>query len=292
MTTVAGTQRASQPPPERKPSAMGVGGWDTGDDHEFYGNVVFRNGWNTLDHGFYSQNTGAHTAKRYVVYGDDYAALNTGGRTAQKGFTFLADDADRQIQDLIAARKWGGGTPDGVAADPSAAVSLRRVPQLSYTEGEPATVALWRALAEGVNCLKANVCNQEPIADLWSANRAITGTTYGLVAGPYPVFIPPGAHSLTFKVWAYVAAGTGTVRISAAHSMPGGTVAAPTWGADVVTATGTTTATGAPAEVEIVLPLTSPSLRTVWVGVEAKNSAANATNVRGVVANFAPIPLV
>jgi hypothetical protein len=55
-----------QPPEERKPTAMGVGGWDTGDDHEFYGSIVYRNGWNTLDHGFYSQNTAEHTAKRYV----------------------------------------------------------------------------------------------------------------------------------------------------------------------------------------------------------------------------------
>jgi hypothetical protein len=59
-------KHSAAPPAERKPSAMGVGGWDTGDDHEFYGNIVFRNGWNTLDHGFYSQNTAAHTAKRYV----------------------------------------------------------------------------------------------------------------------------------------------------------------------------------------------------------------------------------
>jgi hypothetical protein len=64
-----------EPPRERKPSAMGIGGWDTGNDHEFYGNIVFRNGWNTLDHGFYSQNTAAHTAKRYV---DNIVFENTG----------------------------------------------------------------------------------------------------------------------------------------------------------------------------------------------------------------------
>ncbi len=55
-----------QPPAEKRPSAMGVGGWDIGSDHEFYGNIVFRNGWNSLDHGFYSQNSAAHRAKRYV----------------------------------------------------------------------------------------------------------------------------------------------------------------------------------------------------------------------------------
>jgi hypothetical protein len=64
-----------QPPAEKEPSAMGIGGWDTGSDHEFYGNIVFRNGWNSLDHGFYSQNTAAHTAKRYV---DNLVFENTG----------------------------------------------------------------------------------------------------------------------------------------------------------------------------------------------------------------------
>lgn len=64
-----------QSPATRMPSAMGIGGWDTGNDHEFYGNIVFRNGWNTLDHGFYSQNTGAHTTKRYV---DNLVFENTG----------------------------------------------------------------------------------------------------------------------------------------------------------------------------------------------------------------------
>ena len=64
-----------QPPAKKEPSAMGVAGWDTGSDHEFYGNIVFRNGWNSLDHGFYSQNTAAHTAKRYV---DNVVFENTG----------------------------------------------------------------------------------------------------------------------------------------------------------------------------------------------------------------------
>jgi hypothetical protein len=59
-------KHSAEPPKQRQPSAMGVGGWDTGDDHEFYGNIVFRNGCSTLDHGFYTQNTAAHTAKRYV----------------------------------------------------------------------------------------------------------------------------------------------------------------------------------------------------------------------------------
>lgn len=53
-------------PPERVPTVMGIAGWDCGDDHEFYGNIVFRNGEYTLDHGFYSQNEAEHTAKRYV----------------------------------------------------------------------------------------------------------------------------------------------------------------------------------------------------------------------------------
>ena len=59
-------KRPVQPPTKHEPSAMGIEGWDKGNDHEFYGNVVFDNGWNNLDHGFYTQNTAAHTAKRYV----------------------------------------------------------------------------------------------------------------------------------------------------------------------------------------------------------------------------------
>ena len=54
------------PPAQRVPTAQGIGGWDDGNEHEFYGNIVFRNGWNTLDHGFYCQNTAAHTAMRFV----------------------------------------------------------------------------------------------------------------------------------------------------------------------------------------------------------------------------------
>ncbi len=53
-------------PPTRQPTVMGVEGWDCGNDHEYYGNIVFRNGEYTQDHGFYSQNEAEHTAKRYV----------------------------------------------------------------------------------------------------------------------------------------------------------------------------------------------------------------------------------
>jgi len=57
----------AQPPQERKPSGQGIGGWDTGNDHEFYGNIIYHNGWNNLDHGIYSQNQPRHTTKRYIA---------------------------------------------------------------------------------------------------------------------------------------------------------------------------------------------------------------------------------
>jgi hypothetical protein len=53
-------------PKEHKPSGQGIGGWDVGNDHEFYGNIIYHNGWNRLDHGIYSQNTAKHSVKRYV----------------------------------------------------------------------------------------------------------------------------------------------------------------------------------------------------------------------------------
>jgi len=54
----------AEKPRERKPSGQGIGGWDVGDDHEYYGNLIYHNGWSTLDHGIYTQNTAAHTVKR------------------------------------------------------------------------------------------------------------------------------------------------------------------------------------------------------------------------------------
>ncbi|MHC4717569.1 MAG: right-handed parallel beta-helix repeat-containing protein [Planctomycetota bacterium] len=57
---------ASAAPARKKPTGMGIGGWDVGDDHEYYGNVIYHNGVNTLDHGIYSQNTARHTTKRYL----------------------------------------------------------------------------------------------------------------------------------------------------------------------------------------------------------------------------------
>lgn len=56
----------AEKPQERKPSGQGIGGWDVGDDHEYYGNIIYHNGWNTLDHGIYTQNTARHTTKRIV----------------------------------------------------------------------------------------------------------------------------------------------------------------------------------------------------------------------------------
>jgi hypothetical protein len=54
------------PPDPKVPTAQGIGGGDDNDDCEFYGNIIFRNGWTNLDHGFYTQVTAAHTAKRWV----------------------------------------------------------------------------------------------------------------------------------------------------------------------------------------------------------------------------------
>ena len=54
------------PPEPKEPTAQGIGGGDDNDDCEFYGNIIFRNGWTNLDHGFYTQVTAAHTTKRWV----------------------------------------------------------------------------------------------------------------------------------------------------------------------------------------------------------------------------------
>ena len=51
---------------KKHPTGMGIGAWDVGNDHEMYGNIIYRNGCNSLDHGIYSQNTAKHTAKKYL----------------------------------------------------------------------------------------------------------------------------------------------------------------------------------------------------------------------------------
>jgi len=53
-------------PSPKTPTAQGIGGGDDNDDCEFYGNIIFRNGWTNLDHGFYTQVTAVHTTKRWV----------------------------------------------------------------------------------------------------------------------------------------------------------------------------------------------------------------------------------
>lgn len=53
-------------PEEREPVGNGIGGWDVGDEHEYYGNIIYQNGWFTLDHGIYTQNTARHTTKRII----------------------------------------------------------------------------------------------------------------------------------------------------------------------------------------------------------------------------------
>jgi hypothetical protein len=47
------------------PNRSGIGGWDVGSDHEFYGCLVYRNGLGgkALAHGIYTQNTVGHTPK-------------------------------------------------------------------------------------------------------------------------------------------------------------------------------------------------------------------------------------
>ena len=57
------------------PKGHGVAGWDVGDDHEFCGNIIYGNGWNDQEHGFYSQNQPTHSAKRYL---DNIVFGNTG----------------------------------------------------------------------------------------------------------------------------------------------------------------------------------------------------------------------
>jgi hypothetical protein len=48
------------------PNRSGIGGWDVGNDQEFYGCLLYRNGifGGGLAHGIYTQNTAAHTMKR------------------------------------------------------------------------------------------------------------------------------------------------------------------------------------------------------------------------------------
>jgi len=56
----------AQKPARPRPSGQGIGGWDVGNDHEYYGNLLYHNGWFHLDHGIYSQNTIRHNTKRVV----------------------------------------------------------------------------------------------------------------------------------------------------------------------------------------------------------------------------------
>ena len=48
------------------PNASGIGGWDVGNDHEYYGCLLYRNGRNGrgFAHGIYTQNTARHTTKK------------------------------------------------------------------------------------------------------------------------------------------------------------------------------------------------------------------------------------
>lgn len=61
-----GAPRAVEPGEPVYPTGQGIGGWDVGNDHEYYGNIVYRNGTNSKDHGIYSQNTAKHSTKRIV----------------------------------------------------------------------------------------------------------------------------------------------------------------------------------------------------------------------------------
>jgi hypothetical protein len=49
------------------PRSIGIGGWDVGSDHDYYGCIVYRNGrqiGHPVPHGIYTQNTKAHTTKK------------------------------------------------------------------------------------------------------------------------------------------------------------------------------------------------------------------------------------
>lgn len=57
--------RSADKPPPGKPDAQGIGGGQC-NDQEFYGNLIYHNGWTSLDHGMYMQNTARQTPMRIV----------------------------------------------------------------------------------------------------------------------------------------------------------------------------------------------------------------------------------
>lgn len=225
--------------------------------------------------------TGWVSTKRYILQYDDYATLDSNNRTAQVAFTFLADDGDRQVQDLTAAMIWNSGAFDENAAAPVTSTGLMRPPDLCYSEGEPLSAHTVQALAAAVNNCKAHVCNQHPICLFPQSPPVVTDSDYDLVAGPLVVHAPPQATHLALYCWTTATGGAGTIRATAADELPGGDSSDPTFGLNVVTATRTTSASGT-EELAMTLPLWENPDRTCWVTLEAKNDGGGSTAFRGV----------
>jgi len=57
--------RSAEKPPQGKPNAQGIGGGQRS-DQEFYGNLIYHNGWSSLDHAMYMQNTARQTPMRII----------------------------------------------------------------------------------------------------------------------------------------------------------------------------------------------------------------------------------
>ena len=58
--------RELKPGEVKSNTGQGIGGWDVGNDHEYYGNIIYRNSTTDQGHGIYSQNTAQHTVKKYI----------------------------------------------------------------------------------------------------------------------------------------------------------------------------------------------------------------------------------
>ncbi len=73
----------AEKPVERKPSGQGIGGGDVGDDQEIYGNIIYHNGWNTLDTAFMSRTRPGTPSNA--------SSTTSSSRTPAAGSTFTAN---------------------------------------------------------------------------------------------------------------------------------------------------------------------------------------------------------
>lgn len=228
------------------------------------------------------------TAKRYLVYYDDYSTCVT---AQEASYAFIADDSDRLILNAVAQRPWCLRMPSGVSAAPDETVGLMRPAAVSDDEGEPLSASLVYSWAAALNNLKARACSQIGMGQFWESEQiTVTGTAYKWGVGPYWFHYPPGATTLTISAWIKVTAGTGTIRATASPTMPGGTAYDLTWSGNVSQATATTTSTSF-EEVTISLPIWQTVDRTACLTLELKNSGANDTVFLGATAYFESIPI-